>query len=234
MLDIHRDADGAVRALAEAMTGALGDREGTLRVVVPGGSTPQRLYRVLTQKPWVERMPWDRIHWVLSDERCVPPEHEDSNAGMIRRVLGPGRVDRLVRVKGEASPEEAVDSANAELTPWFEQEPAFELVLLGLGEDGHTASIFPAPQPVDFGTFPVAHVFQASKGHRLTLTPRALSSARDLWFLVLGGGKAGAVAASVEAGAPDSRRPATFLPLDRCRWFLDEAAARLLPDRDSS
>jgi len=128
-------------------------------------------------------------------------------------------------------PGEAAVAANAELAPWFRTHPAFEVVLLGLGEDGHTASIFPGENPEAWGTSKVAAVFHQGRGRRLTLTPGALADTAELWFLAAGRAKAEAVARTLAADGPTPQWPATWLPLERSRWFLDRDAASALPQR---
>jgi 6-phosphogluconolactonase len=234
MIESWADPEETLRQLAEALASHLSSRKGDLRVVIPGGSTPKRLYRLLARPPFAGRVPWARIQWVLSDERCVPQTHPDSNFAMVREALRLVAPLRLVRFAGELPPAEGAAAANAQLASWFVTEPAWDLVLLGLGEDGHTASLFPGETAPEFGTFPVAPVFHPHMGNRLTLTPKALSSAAEIWFLTLGRSKARAVAGTVEASAVTPRYPATFLPLNRSRWFLDEAAAGMLSQRGNA
>jgi len=201
------------------------------RVVLPGGSTPRALYRqVLRARPGLE---WSSFRYVTSDERCVPLDHPESNFGRLwSDLLGPLGVDRerVLRLRGEDPPEQAAEKANRELVDLAQRVPLFDLVILGLGEDGHTASLFPAETWPDFGTHWAASTRHPEGAWRLTLTPAALRSTRATWFLVVGSAKADAVARSLLAPEPSPLVPSRMAVGPEVLWILDPEAASGLPD----
>jgi 6-phosphogluconolactonase len=204
-----------------------------------GGNTPVPLFRLLAQAPARSRLDWQKMHFFWADERCVPPEDPESNFGQavakwLRRVPVPE--ENLHRVKGELGSRPAAREYRALLKrfaeggqPW----PRFDFVLLGLGADGHTASLFPGT-PVE--TRPTPAVISAT-GHyrgrpaeRISLTPNVFNAARLVVFLVSGEEKAEALAATRSGRGDPVRWPAQRIrPVDgKVLWLVDAAAARLL------
>jgi 6-phosphogluconolactonase len=186
-------AERFVRAAQEAAA-----RSGRFSVALSGGSTPRRLYELLAQEPYRGRVPWPVVHVFFGDERCVPPDHEQSNYRMARDALL-GRVplapQNVHRMEGEREPEEAADRYEQELRRFFglseNQMPRFDLVLLGLGADGHTASLFPGTPAVQERHRAVVPNRVADLGaSRLTLSLPALNAAAQVLFLVAGRDKA--------------------------------------------
>jgi 6-phosphogluconolactonase len=196
------------------------------RVVLAGGSTPFTVYERVVAKG--RGRPWND-HWYLtSDERCVPPDHPDSNFGrMSRMFLKPLGIsdDHVVRFHGEKPPERAAEVMHRELLDLGQRVPLFDLALLGLGEDGHTASLFPAETWPDFGVHYAAAVRHPDGSNRLTLTPLALRAAERTWFLVSGAAKKNAVLRSLQADGASSLVPATLVTGKETDWFLDQEAA---------
>jgi 6-phosphogluconolactonase len=164
-----------------------------------GGSTPAALYRLLASPGYAERVDWPRVHFFWSDERCVPPDHAESNFRMAREALldavaaPPNHIHRL---EGELPPSAAAQRYEAELANCFDVEPgsdvpAFDLVLLGLGADGHTASLFPgSPALAETRRWVVANEVATLGATRLTFTLPLLNAARAALFLVAGADKA--------------------------------------------
>ena len=208
-------------------------RERTLAVCLSGGQTPRLLYAALARAPYRDAMPWPRIHWFWSDERFVAPTDERSNFGMARRLLldaVPVSRDcihamRTVGVTPEAS---AADYARelkryhgaSTLTP---ERPLFTATLLGVGEDGHIASLFPGSPALDEREHWTAAVAGDQPEPRITLTYPALESSGDVAFIVTGAAKRGIMQA-IWGGScelPVSR----LRPRGRTHWFLDRAAA---------
>jgi 6-phosphogluconolactonase len=229
----ERAAEALVTAAAEAIAA-----RGRFTVALSGGATPRDTYRRLAEAPFRERMAWDRVWVFFGDERGVPPDHRESNYGMARAALlsrVPVPEAQVFRIHGEAEDPEAAaaDYARAigeTLGLRRGELPRFDLVLLGLGIDGHTASLFPG-SPVLREVFrPVAavHAAAAAVPERLTLTPPVLNAAAMVVFLVAGPEKAKAVKAVLHDQAP---LPAAMIrPADgRLLWILDRAAASLLP-----
>lgn len=210
-----------------------------LNVALAGGSTPQGLYRVLAGPPYAASLPWDRVHLFWGDERCVRPDHPESNYGqaqtaLLQHVAVPP--ENIHRVPTELAPAEAA-AAYARLLaehsdpglPW----PRFDLVLLGLGEDGHTASLFPGVITNRERRVAAMHVeadYQGRPAHRVTLTPLVLNDARHVIFLVAGANKAEAVRAVLKGHADPEQWPASRIRpvFGTITWMLDQAAARLL------
>ena len=200
------------------------------RLVLAGGSTPLPLYERIAARAGRGR--WNDFWFFTSDERCVPPDHPDSNFGHIANVLlNPLGVkkDRIVRFLGEKPAERAAEVMHRELIDMGQRVPLFDLVLLGLGEDGHTASLFPAPTSPDFGVQLAAATRHPDGSNRITLTPLALRSSARTIFLVSGPEKKDAVARTLSAASPSFEFPATMVAGSETRWFLDADAALLLP-----
>ena len=170
---------------------------------------------------------------VLTDERCVPVTDEESNFRMANEALfAPLGVptDRLIRIPGEDSPEKAADKTHKMLQVWAQRVPLFDLVVLGLGNDGHVASLFPAEEWPDFGVRLAVATVNPSGQPRVSLTPLALQSTRCTMFLVSGAEKAEAVRDSLQATEASPRHPARMVSLKSTLWLLDRAAAALLPE----
>lgn len=241
---VYADADTLLDAAAEFVTAqavaALAVR-GRFVLALAGGSTPRGLYLRLARPPWRDQIDWTRVHVFWGDERCVPPTDSRSNYRMAREALidhvplGPAQVHRM---RGEDGPDGAAFNYETELRATLDAvtpgEPgAIDLVLLGLGTDGHTASLFPGmPSGRLVTRWVVAEHVDGVRGWRLTLTPPVINAARSVLFLVAGEDKAPAVAAVLEGPARPSALPAQRIAGGHVRWLLDRAAATLLtPDR---
>jgi 6-phosphogluconolactonase len=224
----------AARRFVALSREAAGSR-GRFSVALSGGSTPGLLYRLLAGELYRAQIPWEEVHLFWGDERCVPPGDPGSNhylaqETLISRVpIPPGNVHR---VRGELEPEVAAQAYAQELQDFFCGPHArFDLVLLGLGEDGHTASLFPDSPLLSETERLVAAataVYQDRPAERVTLTLPAINASRQILFLVTGFAKASVVQA-IMAGA------AQRLPAQRIRptagqleWLLDAEAARLI------
>jgi 6-phosphogluconolactonase len=224
--------EAAAREFTQAAKAAVGAR-GRFSVALSGGSTPRGLFTLLasTQTPEV---PWDRVCFFWGDERHVPPEDRDSNYGMANQALlslVPVRRENVFRVRGEEKDAaQAARDYERELSDFFSlqpgQFPRFDLVLLGMGPDGHTASLFPGSAALqEKNRLVVANWVEALKTDRITLTFPVLNSAAYVLFLVAGADKAPALTRVFED--PDSHLPAQRIQPDkgRCRWLVDRPAA---------
>ena len=169
-------------------------------VALAGGSTPRLLYQRLTESPYRERVPWDKTFFVFGDERCVGPDDESSNYRMAKETLfDPLEIPahRVLRMKGEESPADAARRYAVRLGDLFLTRPApsFDLVLLGIGTDGHTASLFPGTEALDeTERWVVANHVPALDSWRLTLTFPILNKAKRVIFLATGESKARIIA----------------------------------------
>jgi 6-phosphogluconolactonase len=207
------------------------DRE--FAVCLSGGSTPRRLYERLADPAIASRFPWSRAHWFWGDERFVPHDDPDSNYRMAREALlsqvsAPPENIHAIPTAG-LSPAEAAAVYEATLKRFYGADmfasarPLFDVTLLGIGEDGHTASLYPRqPALQEMRRWAVA-VIGAKSEARITLTYSALNSSRDLAFLAIGEEKRDVVA---RAQAGDRTLPATNVhPVGRLHWFMDRAAS---------
>jgi 6-phosphogluconolactonase len=225
-------ADAAARELVDAAR-----RDITLRgrflLALAGGRTPIGLYQCLASHPLRQEVDWSAFEFFWSDERAVAPSHPDSNYAMARRtLLEPLGIDehRVHRMRGDA---EDLDAAaleyEAELLQVAGDPPALDLILLGLGADGHTASLFPGAKAVaENNRWVVASVGPNPAGRRLTLTFPTIHAARRILVIVAGPDKAEALRLSMEGGALRAL-PAQRLQEagSRVAWFVDAEAARL-------
>jgi 6-phosphogluconolactonase len=211
----------AAEQVAAALHEAVSIR-GTASLALAGGTTPRAMHEVLAT---ISSIPWQRVSVYFGDERCVPPDHADSNYRMARESLldriaiPPGNVRRML---GELSDRDAAAQAYEAILP-----ESLDIIVLGIGEDGHTASLFPGSQALDENERLVLPVIGPKPPpERLTLTRVAIERARTLIVLAAGAGKADAVARAV-AGAPDVRGTPAQLARDGF-WVLDRAAAAKL------
>ncbi len=214
-----------------------GRTHGRFLLALSGGRTPERLYRTLASAPFAGRFDWSRTTFLFSDERCVPPDHPDSNFGLARealfRPLGISP-DRIYRMEGERTdPDRAARDYENRLRSACgtspERLPRLDLVLLGLGRDGHTASLFPGNDAVRERDRAVT-VGQAPSGPsaRLTLTLGVINRASVVLFLVTGPDKARIVRTVLEPDTDADRRlPAALVKPEEGRliWLLDRPAA---------
>lgn len=213
---------------------------GRCLIALSGGSTPRTLYQTIRTPEWNTRFDWSRIVFLFGDDRCVAPEHSESNFGMAQAELfQPLRIapDRIHRMKGEhQDPMAAAEDYERTLRDLTHcHPPAFprlDLILLGLGDDGHTASLFPGTAALQ-EQFKLVTVGRAPTGitHRLTFTLGVLNRAAVVLFMVTGSGKAGMVGRVIEPQSEADRSlPAAKVAPDSGRlvWMLDQAAAQQL------
>jgi len=232
----HRAAQHIVETVEQAVAA-----RGRARVAISGGSTPKPTFQLLGDpaQPWRARMPWDRLELFWVDERCVPPDHPDSNYRMTHEALldhVPLTPAQVHRMEGELDPEEGAARYESGLRNTFRLEgaeaPAFDLIQLGMGPDGHTASLFPHTAALhELGRLSVANHVQNKDAWRITLTWPVINHARSVFFLVAGADKA-AILREVLLGPRDVERlPSQLIrPLGGIlTLILDRAAASLLP-----
>jgi 6-phosphogluconolactonase len=235
--DLEALLDAATTAVIRLAADSIKAR-GRFTWALSGGSTPEGLYRRLASGEARDQVGWPHVHLFWGDERAVPPSHPKSNYRMAKMSLvdhvplPPGQVHRM---RGEDDPTRAAAEYEALLRATLETNGTggpgmFDLILLGIGSDGHTASLFPARRAGrETARWVVAEQVDAERGWRLTLTPPVLNAARAVIFLVAGDSKATALAAVLEGPAmPDTLPAQRVVPRDAVRWMVDrQAAARL-------
>ena len=225
------------KSAAKALMSLVRDKGRTrFDIALSGGSTPRLLFRRLAKK-YVSRVDWDRIHFWWGDERCVAPDSQESNYRLAADNLFSGvpvNPANIHRIRGEADPVAEAERYSEEMLKHLNLRgtwPVFDLVLLGMGEDGHTASVFPdrmellnSDEICDVAVHPV------SRQKRITLTGQVINNASNIFFLVAGAGKAHAIAEIMNNRASALHLPAYHIsPVSGAlTWFLDEEAARLM------
>ena len=248
---VATDAAALARDAAEVFASAAGDavrERGLFSVALAGGSTPRGLYSLLAGESFRARVPWTRTHFFWGDERHVPSDHPESNYRLVHETML-SRVgvpeDHIHRIRTELPDAAAAADAYEETLRGFvgpvgRSRPLFDLVLLGMGSDGHTASLFPGTDGLHETTrFVVANWVERLGSHRITLTVPALCSAAHVVFLVSGADKAATLREVLMVEAPTEALPASLIrPIrgGRLTWLVDQDAARLLepgPNRGS-
>ena len=220
------------------------ERRGAFHVVVPGGSTPRRVFHDLTESG--AEVEWPRVHIYFGDERCVPPDDPSSNYRMIRESLlegAPIPLDQIHRLEGELDARAAANRYNERLmsllgttAPPATPADRFDAVILGLGPDGHTASLIPGVD-LDYVAEPWVGVGPApmspAQVTRLTLTPAALRATRETIFWVRGQEKAAVVRAALFGDGMRTMVPEVIDDAATVTWVLDAAAAGRLSDPEA-
>jgi 6-phosphogluconolactonase len=231
-IEILPDPLALARHVAEWMTRAALAAQGHFRVSLSGGSTPKTLYGLLASDEFKRRFPWQRVSWYWGDERFVPYDHPDSNFRMAREAMlakAPVPAENIHPVPVDGSPESAALRYEQTLQKAYGSavldpaRPLFDVMLLGLGEDGHTASLLPGEPVLEERRRWVAAVSHGRPEVRITMTYPAIESSRRVAFLVAGQDKA-AILRAVRSGA--SQAPAARIkPVGELLWFVDSAAA---------
>lgn len=234
--DSHQLAAAAAEAFVEEARGAIEER-GRFTGALAGGSTPKALYGLLAERHR-DAVDWSKVHAFFGDERPVPPDHEDSNYRTAKEAL----LDRVPvggvhRMRGELDPAEAARLYERELREFFDlglapgEPPRFDLILLGMGGDGHTLSLFPRTPALDVrDRLAVENPVEKLGQTRITLTLPTANAAREVHFLVAGEGKAEALKEVLEGDADPRDYPSKLIrPANgNLTWMLDRAAASLL------
>ena len=223
----------AAERIAELATAAV-DKRGVFSIALAGGNTPRRTYELLAEQPWRDRVPWSNVCVFWGDERWVPPDDERSNQRMARTTLldhVPIPPQQIHPIGCAESPTHDAAAYEVCLRTELGESPHFDLILLGLGDNGHTASLFPnTPVVQERKRWVTAVYLPEQKLHRITLTAPLINAARCVVFLVSGAKKADIVQ-QVLRGQPDPQRlPAQLIkPTDgELCWLLDaQAASRL-------
>ena len=218
---------------------------GRARVAISGGSTPQATFALLADpsQPWRTRMPWPHLDLWWVDERCVPPDDQDSNYRMTKEAMldhAPLKPEQIHRIEGELEPEAAAERYESELRHAFRLEgaemPRFDVIQLGMGPDGHTASLFPHTQALsELGRLAVANHVQNKDAWRVTLTWPVINRGSQVFFLIAGQDKAQILKEVFTGPRHVERLPSQLInPAGGIlTLLLDRAAAALLPEPDA-
>ncbi len=232
VLSTTEEAAQAKAQFVAALAKECSASQGRFTVALSGGSTPRRLYQVLASLPYTKEMAWDRWQVFWSDDRCVPPDHQDSNYRMAREEL----LDHVAipntnvhRMRGEDDPHEAAQAYEHVVREVFQSPaPSFDLILLGIGDDGHTASLFPGTEALgEQDRLVVDNWVPDLQVHRITFTLPLINAAKVVAFLDTDGTKAGVLRQVLEP-APGEVMPPSGLVRPSpgvVHWFLTAAAA---------
>jgi 6-phosphogluconolactonase len=231
-IEILPDPLALAHHVAEWMTEAATAWQGPFRVSLSGGSTPKALYELLASDEFRDRFPWQRVSWYWGDERFVPYDHPQSNFRMAREAMlakAPVPPENIHPIPTDGTPEDAARRYERTLQQAYgaatldPHRPLFDVTLLGLGPDGHTASLLPGEPALDERKRWVAAVSHGRPEVRITMTYPVLESSRRVAFLVAGEEKT-AIFGAIRRGG--SRVPAARIrPVGELWWFVDQAAA---------
>ncbi len=236
-MHVYRDPAALARALADFVIAtarlAMAER-GAFRIALSGGHTPQTTYELLGREPLRTEISWSDTFIYFGDERCVPPNDEQSNYRMAERALFqhvPVPAANVHRIRGEIDPGLAANEYASILRADLGNAPHFDLMLLGLGKDGHTASLFPGMAPDTDDEALVRAVYAESDAMwRVTVTPKVIKISRSVAFAVQGADKAQILAEVYEGPVDPVKYPAQIVRPEpgRLTWFVDELAAGML------
>jgi 6-phosphogluconolactonase len=241
---VFEDSEAVANAAADellrrAVAGS--DSGAPFSVALSGGSTPKRLFALLADEPYRAELPWESVHFFWGDERAVPPDHPDSNFGAAREILFSKTTipaENVHRIQGELEDPARAAAAYEESLRRFFQLPAggiprFDLVFLGMGADGHTASLFPGSEALgEARRLAVAPWIEKLGAHRITLTCPVFNNASCILFLVSGAEKAERLKTVVESEGRDALYPAQLVRPKKGElyWYVDRAAAAALAE----
>jgi len=245
VIQVHADPDRLAEAIATRLVATLIDvqnERGYVSLVLTGGRTADAAYRMVQESPGRDAVDWSRVDLWWGDERFLPASHADRNDNQARAALldalplDPARVHPMPAADDpegadpEAAAQRYADALAAAARPGTARLPRFDLVLLGVGEDGHVASVFPE-LPAGYETRPVSAVRGAPKPPpvRITLTLPALNTAGEVWLLAAGRDKANAVGMALAGAGPVQLPAAGVHGVDRTLWLLDRDAAAEVP-----
>ena len=233
-LEVVRDEAALAERAAERFIAAAGTAiaaRGAFAVSLAGGSTPKACFDLLAGEMLRAQVDWKRVRFYFGDERCVPPDHPDSNYGMARtHLFAPLGIadDAVFRMRGDIEPAAAAADYERVLRRTLGDEPVLDLVMLGMGPDGHTASLFPGTLAgIDPGRLVVAHWVEKMNAHRITLTPRAINAARAIDVAAGGAAKADVLAKVLQGPRQPDLYPSQILDPrgGTLTWIVDQAAA---------
>lgn len=237
---IYNDPAGVNKALADFFVQVCDTaiaQKGYANVVLSGGNSPKQLHQLLASS-YKDKLKWERVSFFFGDERYVPFDSPDNNGAMAKRTLfDPLHIDesQVHYMNTALSPAEAANDYSSDIVAHFANKPIeFDFILLGLGDNVHTASLFPNTPVLDEKIAAVKSVFvEEIDAMRITMTAPLINKANAVAFLVYGSGKAGAVHHAIEGENNYRLYPAQLIhPVNgEVHWFLDKPAAALLKDQ---
>lgn len=236
-LHIYKDADEVTTALAEwifeLISKTLLNKE-IFTIALSGGETPKDLYKKLSASPYKEKINWNKIHFFWGDERFVPFTDERNNAKMAYdNLLSKINIseEQIHRIYTDIDPEESAKQYEKVLYEYFDnKQTTFDLVLLGMGDDGHTLSLFPNSLPDSKNNKWATAVFSKEKGERITLLPSVVNNAASVVFLVIGATKSKILKSVLEDKYQPEKFPSQLIKPanNQLHWFIDKAAAEAI------
>ena len=238
MIRVFNDFEALSQAAAEMFVDLANQAiisDGQFSVALSGGETPHRLYEILATPSFRDRIPWEAVQVFWGDERCVPINDPRSNVLMAQRTLldhVPLLADQIHPIQGDLPAALAAFNYETELRNFFsDKPPIFDLILLGLGENAHTASLFPHTSVLDEKERWVKEVYVGDQSmYRVTLTPPLINQAKEVIFLVTGVKKASALQEVLEGAYQPHERPAQLIRPNGAHpiWLVDKAASHKL------
>jgi 6-phosphogluconolactonase len=233
---IKKSAEEIIEAAAEYFKNFVADTENKKNIMLSGGNTPKLLFKNIVDC-YSSKIGWEKINFWWGDERCVPPTHKDSNYGMakeylIDKILIPGK--NIFRIRGEADPKieaQIYGDLMEELLPKHNGIPQYDLVYLGIGEDGHTASIFPDNIELFNSNFNcLTTIHPESKQQRISISGKIINNAKNVFVLITGKNKAKTVEEILNHRQESINYPAALVnPVNgKYIWYLDKEAASLI------
>lgn len=237
-LHIEKDTKALSASLAEWINNYIQQvlaKQDRFTFVLSGGSTPKALYALLAESPYKESIPWEKLHFFWGDERAVPFEDSRNNAKMCYDELldkVPVKAENIHIMRTDITPEESAAEYEQIVKTYFEgSETTFDFVLLGMGDDGHTLSLFPGTDVIhEQDALATAFFLQAQDMYRITLTAPVVNDAACVAFLAAGAGKAEVLKQVLKGEKNVDLYPSQIIQPEKgqLHWFVDEAAAALL------
>ena len=234
-INVFKTVDDLIPAVADYFSATAQDSissRGEFNVALSGGVSPKRLYEMLASPDFKEQIEWAKINFFFGDERNVPREDPENNARMVKKVLfDPLKISesRIFAVDTSLPPQEAANRYMSAISHHFkDQKIRFDLILLGLGDNAHTASLFPYTAVLKDESASIKSVYLEQQDlYRITMTAPLINQARHIAFLVYGDAKSKAVYHVLENGRDPEKYPAQLIHPENgdLQWFLDETAA---------
>lgn len=236
-IKVFKDSKEVAKAFADYLSELIAKKNGLVTIALSGGSTPKILFALLAEDYYKNKIDWSKVHLFWGDERCVPPTHADSNFKMTdEQLLSKINIpaENIHRVLGENDPESEAIRYSKEITSILTKVndiPCFDLVMLGMGDDGHTLSIFPHQMELlESDKICEVAIHPTSGQKRVTLTGTVANNAKNVAFLATGKSKAEKILSITKQKDDWNKYPASYINPSKGNlyWYLDEEAAELI------